>query len=149
METLILQDRYAPLLWQQGLRSVSDFVTYPEGVNVGSHPTRDVSFVQFPGLVGFLKRQFRLPWKDYFASWWASTGWVCKSMREWRLLHALREYGIGCPEPVAVGDNGRQAFLFVKALPESADLLTFLTCQRDRTTRQRVLKRISRTLCKM
>lgn len=149
MATLLINPRYALHLWHQGLRAVPDFLTYAQGTVVGGHPTRDVSFVQFAGLRGFLKRQFQLPWKDPFASWWAGFGWVSKSVREWRILQELRNHGIGCPEPIAVGDDGHQAFLMVRALPECVDLPTFLARRPPGEVRKLLFRQVGQAVAKL
>jgi tRNA A-37 threonylcarbamoyl transferase component Bud32 len=149
MATLLINPRYAMHLWHQGLRTVPDFLAYAHGTVVGGHPTRDVSFVQFAGLRGFLKRQFRLPWKDKLASWWAGFGWVSKSVREWRILQELRNHGIGCPEPLAVGDDGKQAFLMVRTLPECVDLPTFLARRPPTEVRKQLFRYIGQAVAKL
>jgi tRNA A-37 threonylcarbamoyl transferase component Bud32 len=149
MATLLINPRYALHLWHQGLRSVPDFLNYAQGTVVGGHPTRDVSFVQFAGLRAFLKRQFQLPWKEYLESWWAGFGWASKAVREWRILQELRNHGIGCPEPIAVGEHGQKAFLLVRALPEAVDLPTFLARRPSVGMRHDLLRHVGQAVAKL
>lgn len=146
MGNLLINPRYALHLWHQGLRAVPDFLRYAEGSIVGGHPTRDVAYVQFASLRGFLKRQYTLPWKDQLASWWAGFGWVSKSLREWRVLQELRAHGIGCPEPIATGESVAGAFLLVRALPDAVDLPTFLAQRLDANSRQDLFRRVGQAV---
>jgi tRNA A-37 threonylcarbamoyl transferase component Bud32 len=99
-----------------GRPTFKDFFQLPGGEPVGGHPTRGVVRLRLGRLTAFLKREFRVPWKEYLASWWAGFGFVSKSQREWQVLQALRAAGVGCPEPLAVGAEGGRAFLLVRAL---------------------------------
>jgi tRNA A-37 threonylcarbamoyl transferase component Bud32 len=106
---------------RHGLRTFRDFFTSIEGELVGAHPSRNVARVEPGGWCGFL-----IAWRDYLSSWWAGFGLVSKSQREWRVLHALRSRGIGCPQPLAVGEHHGRAFLLVRELPDAMDLHTYL-----------------------
>src|SRR6185437_2145150 len=75
----------------------------------------------------FLKREHRTRWRDRLANAWAGFGFVSKSCREYRLLQALAAAGVGCPEPVAAGEDGRgRAFLLLREVSGGRDLRAFL-----------------------
>jgi tRNA A-37 threonylcarbamoyl transferase component Bud32 len=110
-----------------GLSAWTALVERSSGTLVSRHASRDV--LRFPLGDGwaFLKRQYRVGWRERLASWWAGFGWVSRSRREWRVLHALQTAGVGCPEPLAVGESADgRAFLLVNALDNAIDLPTYL-----------------------
>lgn len=140
MNLLLVNPQYAPDLWKQGLRGVNDFLTYSDGVTVGTHTHRHVRRLNLGGFLGFLKRESRIPMKDYLASWFAGFGWHSKSLREWYVLAQLKEKGIACPEPLAVGEENGQAFLMTLGLKNAVDLPTYLGFQPSREDRHQVLR---------
>ena len=127
MTGLFMQPVCAELLFRQGLRNFGDFFRYRDGEVVCGHHARNVTRVNIAGIQAFLKREYFIPWKDYFHSWWAGFGFVSKSQREWQVLRALQACGIPFPEPLAVGAQEGKAFLLVRDLPETQDLPTALT----------------------
>jgi tRNA A-37 threonylcarbamoyl transferase component Bud32 len=149
MATLLINPRYALHLWNQGLRTVADYLTYPGGVLVGSHATRNVTRVSWGPVQGFLKREFAVPWKEQAGNWWSGFGWVSKSHREWQILHELREHRLACPEPIAMGEDQGQAFVLVRALPEVVDLPTFLQRRPGHATRTAVLRNSARIVAQL
>lgn len=142
MPVLLVKPRYAQSLWRRGLRSVPDYLSRLDGVPINRHHHREVSWLAWDGFQGFLKKQFHVPWRDYWSSWWAGFGWVSRMEREWRVLHLLRERGILCPEPVAVGTLRGQSFLLLRSLTDCVDLPTFLCSGADPARRWRVFKRL-------
>lgn len=128
----------------RGLRTFHDFFAYDAGVTVGGHPRRNVARVAPAGLVGFLKRQHRVRWRERWTSWWAGFGWVSRTRREWQVLHLLRKRGIACPEPLAVGEQGHRAFLLVRGLRHALDLQSYLA--RHRRASGRVRRRLAQAL---
>lgn len=127
MGMLHIHPDFAHLLRHHDLRTFGDFFYYGDGEPIGAHPTRSVVKIRLGGLTAYLKRENRRPWKEYLGSWWAGFGWVSKSRREWRVLRALQAIGIGCPEAIAVGEEGGRAFLLIRALPAVQDLQSYLT----------------------
>jgi tRNA A-37 threonylcarbamoyl transferase component Bud32 len=136
-------------LHRQGLRTFRDYFDRAGGRVVGGHPARNVAYVELGRLAGFLKREFRTPWKDYLASWWAGFGFVSKSRREWRILRALQRCGIGCPQPVAVGEEGGRAFLLVRVLPDAVDLPTYLAQEVGPAERSTLARRLGAALARL
>ena len=127
MGMLHIHPDFAHLLRHHDLRTFGDFFHYCDGETIGTHPTRSVVKIKLGGFVAYLKREYCLPWKEYFGSWWAGFGCVSKSRREWRVLRALQAIGIGCPEAIAVGEEDGRAFLLIRALPAVQDLQSYLT----------------------
>ncbi len=130
MASVAINPSYRDTLARLGLRTAQQFLDLP-GVIVCGHPDRHVAHVTLgtrPATIpAFLKREHRVPWKDRLGSAWAGFGFVARSSREWALLHELTAAGIGCPEPMAVGEDDRgRAFLLLRELPGCRDLRAYL-----------------------
>jgi tRNA A-37 threonylcarbamoyl transferase component Bud32 len=137
--------RYRTLLEQAGLTAPEHFLALP-AVIVSGHPDRHVARVTVgtgpSAVAGFLKREHRIPWRDRFTNAWAGFGFVSKSSREAFLLHALQQTGIGCPEWIAVGEDGRgRAFLLVKEIAGAMDLRLLCGAEMARGRKRRWLAR--------
>jgi tRNA A-37 threonylcarbamoyl transferase component Bud32 len=130
MAFIDIAPRYQAFLEQRGLAGAEPLLALP-AVVVSGHPDRNVARVTLgrgpSALSAFLKREHRVPWRDRLANAWAGFGWVSKSHREFQVLRALGEAGVGCPEAIAAGEdkNGR-AFLLVRELTEACELRVFL-----------------------
>jgi tRNA A-37 threonylcarbamoyl transferase component Bud32 len=144
MGTLQIDPHWRPHFERQGLDCFSAFFSHAEGEIVCGHHTRNVVRVDLAGLRAYLKRQYRIPLKEYCESWWAGFGLVSKSGREWQALHALRRQGIGCPQPLAYGEERGQAFLLVRELPDAQDLGSHLGFASREAVRER--RKLARTL---
>jgi Lipopolysaccharide kinase (Kdo/WaaP) family len=151
---LLVNPAYRPLLERAGLLRVEDFLALP-AVIVCGHRHRHVaqltlrdgaSAVRF-----FLKRELRVPWKVYLSSAWAGFGWVTRSYREALLLRELHECGVPCPDWVAAGeDEGGQAFLLVRELPQTRELGQFLReTEAAPGLRRRFVQRLGSELAKL
>ncbi|MBV9126318.1 MAG: phosphotransferase, partial [Planctomycetes bacterium] len=137
-------------LADQGLTEPAHFLALP-GVVVSGHPDRHVVRVTLGALTGFLKREHRLPWRDRLVNALAGFGFVSRSRREAHLLRRLPRAGIGCPEFLAAGEDGRgRAFLLVREVTGSVDLRTNL---RDdlatKPERRAFARRLGETLAKL
>ncbi len=136
-------------LSREGLSTFEDFHTFLGGEVIGGHPARNVTRVDLGTVRGYLKREQRSELKDRLASWWGGFGFVSKSRREWNVLHALRAAGIACPEPLAVGECGRRAFLLIRELAGMCDLPVYL--EQHATSpfdRSRVARDVGRALAR-
>jgi tRNA A-37 threonylcarbamoyl transferase component Bud32 len=127
---LDVNPRYRAFFQEHGLDTVEDYLKLPS-VIVSGHPHRNVARVTIGRgrevIRAFLKREHRVPWKDYLASAWAGFGWVSRSYREAITLRALHGTRISCPEVLAAGeDNQGRAFLLVRELDDVLQLRTFL-----------------------
>lgn len=127
---VVLNPHYRDVLRQQGLHSAADFLALP-AVIISGHPDRNVARVTLgegaAAIPAFLKREHRIPWRDRLANAWAGLGFTSKSYREARMLAALRQAGIGCPDWIAAGEDGHgRAFLVVRELTGTMDLRVFL-----------------------
>jgi tRNA A-37 threonylcarbamoyl transferase component Bud32 len=123
---LAVNPRYRDLLASSGLKRVEDFLEL-RSVVISGHPNRNVGRVTLgsgPNAVQtFLKREHRVLGRDYFSSWRAGFGWVSRSVREARLLAALRQASVGCPEVIAVGEDGAgRAFLLLREVNSGGSL---------------------------
>jgi hypothetical protein len=130
MAALEINPRYRERLARQGLAAPEDFLRLP-GVILSGHPDRHVRRLTLgsgaESLGVFLKREHCVRWKDRLGSAWAGFGFVSKSRREYRLLRELHDAGVGCPEAVAAGEDGRgRAFVLVRAVEGGRDLRTVL-----------------------
>ena len=106
--------RYASLFQQSGLESASSFLGWT-GILVNRHRHRQVEQVFLPsplrgrGAGGegaeratfYLKKEHAVTWRDRFRNAWQGFGWCATAVREAKLLQALREAGVGCPDVVA------------------------------------------------
>jgi len=126
MSFLLLKQEFTELLHREGLREFADFFRVASRAVVSGHHARNCVRIDIGSVRAFLKREHFIPWKDYVQSSWAGFGFVSKSRREWNALHALKQFGIACPEPLAVGQSGGRAFLLVRDLADAVDLNTFL-----------------------
>ncbi len=122
--------QFRDLLRSHGIHGPEDFLNLPT-IIVSGHPDRHVGRVIFgsgsSAIVAYLKKEHRLPWRDRWTNAWHGFGWCSRSYRESVVLRAMRETGVGCPEFVAVGEDGRgRAFLLVRELAECLDLRVLL-----------------------
>jgi tRNA A-37 threonylcarbamoyl transferase component Bud32 len=122
MAFLYIQPRYRAFLHQHGLVTAEDFLRL-SGVIYGGHPDRHIARVTIGDgdrtLVGFLKKEHRVPWRDRLANFWAGFGFVSKSVREMKVLNAAGPYG---PDVVAAGEVGRRAFLLLGEIAAAVEL---------------------------
>jgi hypothetical protein len=126
MQFVEVNPRCREPLARLGLGAPGDFLALG-GVIWCGHPDRHVARVTLGELGGaFLKREHRIRRRDRVANAWAGFGFVSKSYREFLLLRELAAVGIGCPEPLAAGEEGGRAFLLLRELPGCRDLRAFL-----------------------
>jgi tRNA A-37 threonylcarbamoyl transferase component Bud32 len=141
MAFLDINPEYRTWLAAQGLATVEQFLSL-SGVVLSGHPDRHVARLVLDeagaALGVFLKREHRVPWRDRLVNAWQGFGAVSKSAREFRLLGQLRREGIGCPEPIAVGEAARgRAFLLLREIVGAQDLRAFLRNNRTISREQR------------
>ncbi len=146
MPLFSVNSRYEADLWRHGLRRPDDFLVCTDGVAVGQHARRQVRRVTLGDYQVFLKREQPVQWKNRLEAWLAGYGWVSKSQREWQILLKLRERGLPCPEPLAVGEVGNMAFLVVRGLSDSVDLPTYLAFRPSLDDRHQVLRNLGHTI---
>jgi tRNA A-37 threonylcarbamoyl transferase component Bud32 len=130
MAFVVTNPKYQELLRRQGLVCAEQFLGLPS-VIISGHPDRNVAQLRLGPVTAevpaFLKREHRIRLKDRLAAARAGFGLASKSAREARLLQALGRAGIGCPEWLAFGEDGRgRAFLLVRELAGVIDLRRFL-----------------------
>jgi tRNA A-37 threonylcarbamoyl transferase component Bud32 len=125
-----INPKYVELCDGLGLRAPTDFLALP-GVVISGHPNRHVMRVMLHNganeLVAYLKREHRVLHRHRIANALAGFGYVSNSVREATTLRAAATAGIGCPEFIAAGEDGRgRAFLLVRELADFVDIRTFL-----------------------
>jgi tRNA A-37 threonylcarbamoyl transferase component Bud32 len=130
---LEINPRYRPILEQHELATAAqlDKLLDAPALIVSGHPDRNVSRLTLgtgaSAIPAFLKREHRVPWRDRLANALAGFGFVSRSQREFQMLVRLRDAGIGCPDPIAAGEDGLgRAFLVVRELAGGVDLRVFL-----------------------
>lgn len=141
-----LNPLYEADFWQQGLRSPDDFIVCCDGVAVGRHASRHVRRIPIGDYQIYLKREEPVQWKDRFESWMNGFGWCSKARREWQTLVQLRERGLPCPEPLAVGETRNLAFLVVRGYSDACDLPTYLAFRPSHEERHRVLRNLGHAI---
>jgi tRNA A-37 threonylcarbamoyl transferase component Bud32 len=147
--------RYQKTLEQWGLTRFEQFQELPALV-VSGHPERHVAQVVLgdgPGAIrAYLKRQHRVAYSERLRNAWAGFGLASKSYREYLVLQALRNANIGCPDPIAAGEDGQgRAFVVVREVTGTLDLRLFLG---DRLAekppeRRRFLRLLGETLARI
>lgn len=116
-----LLPRYESLFRQLGWDSAASFLAWT-GILVNQHRHRQVEQVFLPsplpqgerGAGFFLKKESAVTWRDRARNAWHGFGWCSTAVREGAMLQALRAAGIGCPEVVALGEDGQQAFVLTR-----------------------------------
>jgi tRNA A-37 threonylcarbamoyl transferase component Bud32 len=148
MAFLEIAPRYRAALSEAGLTSARAILDW-DGVILSGHPSRHVLRVRLEGEALILKKQHRVPWRDRFASVWAGYGWASKSVREARLLNHLKSAGVPCPEVVAAGEDGGQAFVLLREAAGMMELRAFLSRPLARTTRHLLARALGRELARI
>ncbi len=141
-----LNPLYEADFWQHGLRRADDFIVCTDGVAVGRHASRHVRRIPLGDYQIYLKREEPVQWKDRFESWMSGFGWCSKARREWQTLVKLRDQGLPCPEPLAVGEVNNLAFLVVRGYADSCDLPTYLAFRPSQEERHTVLRNLGHAI---
>ena len=141
--------QYEADFWEQGFRHPGDFLVCSDGVAVGRHAARQVRRIPLREYQIFLKREEPVQFKDRLDSWIAGFGWCSKARREWQTLIKLRECGMPCPEPLAVGEEGNMAFLAVRGFADSCDLPTWLAFQPTTEQRHTALRNLGHAIAEL
>lgn len=119
---------FAAMFAKLGIDSARGFLDLP-GEVVSGHPDRHVVRVKLPGSsrAFYLKRQHTMTWRERLRNGLAGFGWVSRCEREAAILKQLRAADLPCPRWVAVGTDGRRAFLLVEELPSAIELRRLLS----------------------
>lgn len=141
-----LNPRYEAEFWQHGLRRMDDFLVCTDGVAVGRHAARQVRRIPLGDFQIYLKREEPVQWKDRLESWLNGFGWCSKARREWQTLVKLREHGLPCPEPLAVGEHKNLAFLVIRGFADACDLPTYLAFRPSNQERHTVLRNLGHAI---
>jgi tRNA A-37 threonylcarbamoyl transferase component Bud32 len=130
MAFLDIDPPFRAFLAGQGLVAPTDFLDLP-GVLVGGHADRSVARIVLgegpQAITAFLKRQYRVRWRERIASAWMGLGFVSRSFREAVLLRQLQQANVPVPQVIAAGEVSRtHAFLLVRGVAGAVDLRRFL-----------------------
>jgi tRNA A-37 threonylcarbamoyl transferase component Bud32 len=123
-------------------------------VIVSGHPDRHVARVTVgegpEALTAYLKREHRVSWRTRLDSFLAGFGFRSRSLREARVLRALQRDGIGCPEWLAAGEDGRgRAFVLVREAEGAVDLGAYLRAEAAAAARRRTARRLGAALARL
>src|SRR5258708_2404356 len=144
-----INPRHRDLLERLDLRAADDFLALP-AVLVSGHPTRNVARASLGHASAFLKPEHRVRWRARLNGWFAGFGFSSKSEREARPLQALARAGVGCPEWIAFGEDGRgSAFLIVRALTDAVELPEHLRGLKSPAERRHCAERLGVALAHM
>ncbi len=135
-------------LRRNGLTEIRHFLDLT-AVVVSGHPDRSVARATLTDgaltINVFLKREYRISWAVRLSGWAAGFGFVSRSLREARILEALGGEGVGCPEWLAAGEDGRgRAFLLVRETSGATDLRAWLSRETGPGARLRLARRWAR-----
>ncbi len=145
MAYLEIAPRYRAVLSAHGYASARAFLDWA-GVILSGHRGRHVLRVRAGAASFILKKEHRVPLRDRLASAWAGYGWSSKSAREARLLQQLRAAGVPCPQVVAAGEDGSQAFLLMREQTGMAELRELLARPLGAADRRALAQALGREL---
>jgi heptose I phosphotransferase len=148
-----VRPRYRGVLRRLGLTRAEHFLDFP-GTIISGHPNREVQCLTLTGggerLTLYLKREHRVGFRVRLINALAGFGFASRSLREACVLDALRREGVGCPEWVAVGEDGRgRAFLLLREVEDAVDVRTFLREHADNRRRRRLARRLGVLLARL
>jgi heptose I phosphotransferase len=142
--------RWRGFLRRRGLTEASSYLDLP-GPHVSGHPGRSVARVQLTDgpltINAYLKRESSISWPERLG---ARFGFASRSIREAHILQALEREGVGCPEWLAAGEDGRgRAFLLVRETPGTTELRAWLPAATDAAARLRLARSLGAALARM
>jgi tRNA A-37 threonylcarbamoyl transferase component Bud32 len=139
MAWLELLPPFASLFRRHDWPSTTSFLAWT-GILVNRHRHRQVEQVTHEGRSFFLKKQYRVTWRERFRNAWKGFGWCASAVREAKLLQAARAAGISCPDVAAFGADQRHAFVLLTEATGMAELREVLhQCRRDADRRRLAL----------
>jgi tRNA A-37 threonylcarbamoyl transferase component Bud32 len=129
------------------------------GQKVGRHAKRDVERIEIEDegaiIRLFLKRERQTYLKDRIRNWVTGLGWGTKSRREWHVLHAMSEAGVGCAEPLVFGERRGfrpQGYLVLREITHTMLLCPYLAERASRMTiaqRRRLAMHLGREVSRL
>jgi tRNA A-37 threonylcarbamoyl transferase component Bud32 len=127
MSWVEIMPAFETLFRKCGMESAESFLAWA-GVLVNRHRHRQVEQVTLPGTSQsfYLKKEHAVTWRDRLRNAWDGFGWCATAVREGAMLQALRRAGVGCPEVVALGESGKQAFVLLRDEAGMTELRTLL-----------------------
>lgn len=137
MELLWFEPHYAEILHKEGLVQLDDFLHCSRAREFRIHRTgaRSVALLRVGPITAYLKREFRISYKEKFRNWWDRFGKVGKSVREWKMLQRAQQAGFVVPLPLACGQRGHSAFLLTAELVDFIPLDKYVAGASERELR--------------
>jgi len=133
----LINPRYEGLVRRHRLDDFEFVMHRLIGRRPGGHADRDVRGVDFDDDGGrvrlFVKREWKTSVRGRFMNWLAGYGRATRSRREWYVLTAMLESGIGCAEPVVYAERGivrPLGYLILREIDGSTPLSDFLADRR-------------------
>ena len=134
MATLLLVNpRFDGLVRRHRLDDFDHVMRTLAGRQPGGHVDRDVRELRLDDdgrmVRLFLKREYKTSVRGRLMNWFAGFGRATRSRREWYVLMALLDAGIGCAEPVVYGERGTirpVGYLILYEIERSVPLTEYL-----------------------
>ncbi len=114
---------------------------HPSPLSIGERSEQLPSF--------YLKKQTAVTWRERLRNAWDGFGWCATAVREAATLQALRRAGVGCPDVVALGEDGRRAFVLLRDEVGMSDLRAFLPTLTNEERRARLAATLGRELARL
>lgn len=141
---ILINPRFETFVRRHGLDDFDRVMQWHGGEQIGRQARRHIDRIEFKEDGGkvrlFLKREWQTYLKDRFWNWLDGLGWGTKSRREWHVLMAMSDAGLGCAEPVVVAERPGfrpQGYLVLCEIPDAMLLCTYLAEHRATMTVER------------
>lgn len=108
---------------------------------------RSVAVLRIGRFTAYLKREYRISYKEKLRNWWDGFGAVGKSLREWQMFGQARQAGFVVPEPLACGQDARTAFLLTAELEDFVPLDDYVQVASERELTS-LMRRLARWLAR-
>jgi tRNA A-37 threonylcarbamoyl transferase component Bud32 len=139
--TILINPRYEQLVRRNGLDDFDRVMHWHGDRRVGRQFGRHIDQIEVEEdgrmLRLFLKREWQTYLKDRLRNWLAGLGWGTKARREWHVLMAMHEAGLGCAEPVVVAERAGfrpRGYIVLREIPDAVLLGRYLAAHRPAMT---------------
>ena len=137
LSTILINPRYERLVRRHGLDDFDRVMHWHGDRRVGRQFGRHIDQIEVEEdgrkLRLFLKREWRTYLKDRLRNWLAGLGWGTKARREWHVLIAMNEAGLGCAEPVVMAERAGfrpRGYLVLREISDAVLLCPYLAGRR-------------------
>ena len=131
--TILINPRYERFVRQHRLHEFDRVMHWHGATKVGRQTGRHIDQfeVEEDGrkVRLFVKREWRTYLKDRLRNWVNGLGWSTKARREWHVLVAMNEAGLGCAEPVVMAERSGfcpQGYLVLREIRDAVLLSPYL-----------------------